>query len=445
MSRFPSWGLVALLLPIGLLVGCDASPQEASPEAAAFALSVPDGSPVLLQAEARRDGLTLDAALARVAERMPGFAGVYVDAEDRLHVRLRDTGRSADAVAALASVFGADRITAREIVTEPAAHSFAELDAWRDRARSVFVLDGVVSLDLDERRGRVVVGVESEADQELVEARLAALDVPREVSEVVVEGPIVATATLSSTVRPRVGGLKIVSGGQACSLGFNATLGGTDGFVTASHCTGEMGVSNGVGFSQGSNSIGNETVDPPFFTHAEVFDCFVGFECRWSDAAFADYSVESYPGVARTTSRGRVTGSVTFPSMDNVFNVMTYKDYPFVGEPLDKMGWRTGWTYGNVERACIDREYPEADRPDTIMLCQGLVDAGGDEGDSGGTVFRLFQDRETSGRVIVYGVTWAVTEDKRKFFFSPMVNIFDDFERAGHSNLSVSTTFGSGF
>lgn len=71
-----------------------------------------------------------------------------------------------------------------------------------------------------------------------------------------------------------------------CTLGFNAVRNGVLGFVMNSHCTGRHLKFDGIRMYQddvlGSEYIGKESVDPPYFTCGPNYK----YACRYSDAAF---------------------------------------------------------------------------------------------------------------------------------------------------------------
>jgi hypothetical protein len=83
------------------------------------------------------------------AQRVPGFAGMYYDADGKITVRL--VGEHG--AAAARQHFGQD-VRLRE-----AEYTFSQMQAWRNRTRGVLRLANVVSVDLDEQRNRIVVAI----------------------------------------------------------------------------------------------------------------------------------------------------------------------------------------------------------------------------------------------------------------------------------------------
>ena len=96
--------------------------------------------------------LSLDQEFARLAEGVPGFGGLYVDEEGTTHVYLVDLSREREV-----------RDLGERVEVHQGEYDFRDLFAWKAAVRDVLARPGTVSLDIDERRNRLVVGVEREA------------------------------------------------------------------------------------------------------------------------------------------------------------------------------------------------------------------------------------------------------------------------------------------
>lgn len=154
---------------------------------------------------------------------------------------------------------------------------------------------------------------------------------------------------------------------------------GTEGFITASHCTRKAGGTETTTYENGSDFIGVEHIDPQYW------GCSRGMRCRYSDAAFVkwDFHFADY-------SRGYVMKTNhNFGSIDISGDFDVYDDWhppminAAVGVVLHKVAWKTGWTTGEVTESCVDVVNAEGD----WYLCQDLFDANSAEGDSGAPVF----------------------------------------------------------
>jgi len=127
-------------------------------------------TPALARSAAPGPGpLSADAALAEVNRAVPGFGGMYVDEAGVVNVWVRDPGTAP--MGTLKRYFG------EAVRLHRGDYDFAQLAAWRNRARPVLAVAGVVLLDVDERTNRVRVGVAEGAN-----ARRAARAVRREMN-----------------------------------------------------------------------------------------------------------------------------------------------------------------------------------------------------------------------------------------------------------------------
>jgi hypothetical protein len=298
--------------------------------------------------------------------------------------------------------------------------------------RPMLALPGVTMLDVDETRNRVVVGVEpglSASEREELARRIAASDVPATAVSIEVQPPVTAMVSLQDRFRPVVGGLQILFPIDpplygVCTLGFNATRGKTKGFVTNSHCTGVEGEPDGVTYSQSLPShgdIGREVADPALFTGAPCPD---GRRCRFSDSAFAKYDNPKTSGLGRLA---RPTRQTTDPPTLTVnpptarFNVVGRLASPLAGTIVHKVGRTTGWSAGSILQTCVD---VNVSGTDITLLCQSLVAADVDSGDSGSPVFTRIGSGANAKLVgILWGGGSAGASGFRVFVFSPLANI----------------------
>lgn len=130
-----------------------------------------------------------DDLLIRVEAKVPGFGGLFVDAEGRLIVFLRDTAQLPAARAAIESVFGPSRIPSAGIRAVRGRYTVSQLKAWTERAGATLSVPGVTLVDLDEAANRVTIGVEDRSRTRAVEQALSPLKIPREAVVIQVTGP----------------------------------------------------------------------------------------------------------------------------------------------------------------------------------------------------------------------------------------------------------------
>jgi len=296
------------------------------------------------------------------------------------------------------------------------------LEVLHQRLLPVFEVAGVVFTDADETSGRLTVGVLDRGIEGLLRARVAGVGAAAQLIDVVETEPILPVATLRDKIRPVAAGLQIRFSQYVCSLGFNASLGGTTGYVTAAHCSDRQGVVDGTNYFQPLNVvsdefIGTEIADPPFFRNTN--GCPRGRRCRYSDSNFSAGAAGvgfALGSIARTT--GANNGSLV---IDGAFSI-TAEGAASVGDMANKVGRTTGWTQGTVSRTCVNTGVSGTN---IVLLCQDFVENSVqivDGGDSGSPVFR------TSGsNVALLGNLWGGSSSGTLFVYSPIANIEREF------------------
>jgi hypothetical protein len=298
------------------------------------------------------------------------------------------------------------------------AQSRQALEVRHGRLLPLFELAGVVFTDADETSGRLVVGVLDRDIEGLVRAQLARLGVASESVDVVETEPIARVATLRDKVRPVVAGLQIRFSQYVCSLGFNAVLESTAGYVTAAHCSTSQGAVDGTEYYQPLNRvpdefIGTEIADPAFFRGGA---CPRGRKCRYSDANFSAGDAAAgftLGAIARTTGPNNRSLEIAGEF------AISGEGAALVGQTANKVGRTTGWTQGRVTRTCANTGVSGSN---IVLLCQDFVENTGQivaGGDSGSPVFRI----NSSGRVTLLGNLWGGNSSGTLFVYSPIANI----------------------
>lgn len=411
--------------------------------------------------------VTLDERLMKVAERVPGFGGMYFDENGDLNIYLTEDVRTlapeaaerrkAQLEEAIVQVYGREFLSQGKVQRTPETqeqeqaavkrpelriqkgnYDVQQLASWRLKVDRALGVAGVVFTDLDERTNRVKIGIGPDATRDQVEAAIKESGVPREAITIEVTQPIYPNASLRDKFRPMPGGVQVeadtgIFAFKICTMGFNATRGSVSGFVTNSHCTTNQGGSNGTDFHQpndplfSGNHVGDEIADPNYFTGG---NCPSGRRCRFSDSAFIDYTITRGSNIARTTgwNNGSLTISSTRPRLTIVGELTSWVH----GSDLDKIGRTTGWTFGLVSGTC---QTTNVSGTDVTLFCQDRVSrlAGqtqkmSDNGDSGSPVFRW-----QGTTVLLSGVLWGSPNDGSAFIFSPI----DQIEQ----ELGALTTF----
>jgi hypothetical protein len=398
----------------------------------------------------------LDESFSVVGAIVPSFAGAYFGEGGELVVRLTELGDSARALAEVGSLL-LDRVRVdparisearkREIAMprkwrfERATHTFAELYQVRSQMfLSAFQDDDVVSLDIDERHGRVVIGVTSGA----AEARVMGASQSTLAKELVVfenEKPVALTSfsTLMYRQRPITGGYQL--GPSGCTTTIGARRGSEQLVLTNSHCSASAWALDGGQIRQNNSPnapfFGAEVTDPPTYSCGTLF---FPRNCRRADVtAYSAAGVDLFPGdtlgwapglIARTISGvhglTQSSGSLVIDSLSPYWYVVAEINYPMWGETVHKVGINTGWTFGGVYDTCKDERLSTHGRP--LIVCTDKADINMEDGDSGSPIFAMYGGYPST--VAFYGIGFG-----HKGGASGMFSNFNQIKQDLGSNL----------
>ncbi|MGH7560220.1 MAG: hypothetical protein ACRENB_04285 [Gemmatimonadales bacterium] len=409
-----------------LAAACQEAPTPTAPLAPTLSIS-----PTLSQNPSPSQ---MDVALA-----VPGFGGYFIDASGAPTVWLTDASQRAQAEQALAGFLASFGWTAADLRVRPADYSYLQLNTWYAQAwKRVLAVNGAVSTDLDEGRNRLrFTGVNASALAGIA-TTLAGLGVPGAASVLELRGPVRNAASLRDKVRPPHGGFQIQFFPLpasplvlVCTLGFNAVRSGINSFITNSHCSNVQGgtdlrtdyyqATRGGVIPVADNYIAFEADDPVYTSGGE---CPLLRRCRTADASRAQYGAGqsfSIGKIARTTLLNTVLASddTTYFRIDALnpsYRITAEQATPALGQSLNKVGRTTGWTQGTVVATCENVSITDSD---ITQLCQSLVTAFVDGGDSGSPVFGF----HTDGTVFLAGILWGSSTDlvtnEVQFIFSP--------------------------
>lgn len=419
--------IAALVL---VLVGCDQSPQQATTEQ-----NEAGSEDVEAVTQVHPDDVTTyDERMLRINQEVEGFAGVY-EQDDRYVVLSTNTasktkGNLPRIQNLIAEEVGFD-FTRKSVSTAvaPAEYDFRELMDAKDRARRLLSRDNVSYVDINERENRVAVGVTQNAS----EIRSAVSDDARITVESAKKVEFLQSLRDDYTGTFKQGGLEI--GFRDGFTTYPCTKSTTTkyydgayteyGFLTNSHCTAVQGGVEGTQYYQDaqdeSEVVGVELHDPAYFTGN---GCPSGQKCRYSDAAFVDYRVSGfdYGGIHLTNGRDRYNGSTEISGEVDV----SEPGGAGVGTEVDKVGKKTGWTYGDVTDTCVDVRVGNI-----TILCQHEVNAGAGKGDSGSPVFRSTGGGVPSDgdRVKYLGILWGGISADNIYYYSPHSQIEDELPK----------------
>ena len=361
---------------------------------------------------------SLDQDLLRMNREIPGFGGLFHDAEGRTHVYLTERG-DVSLLKRLAS----------DVQVLAGDYEFSQLYDWREELGALFALGDVVYLDIDETRNRVRVGVVagSALATGSFDKELARLGVPRAAVELVESEPFFERVhTVQGAFNPVPGGVEIGWSTFACTLGFNVRFSnaGSCYFITNDHCSNIQGVTDLTQYFQpfGGANIGFERFDPPFFVGGA---CPAGFQCKFSDSTAAVYYNASdceFGRIARTSLNSLIVDH-TNPSW-----FIVGKNYaPGFNQRHLKQGRSTGLTSAALNATCVN---VQAAGTNIVRLCQNLVGASPGPvillpGDSGSPVFTIAPGSNL--KVLLAGILWGGTAANDIYVYSPIANVETDF------------------
>jgi hypothetical protein len=377
---------------------------------------------------------SIDDLLAEVAGQVPAFGGMFLDANGQLAIYLTDERQLDAARDAVAAVFGRDRVDVTNARALRARYSFSELKRWHDRHRlETLAVPGVVMTAIDKKGNRLRVGVESTAVTRALAGVLAGAGVPAEAVEIVVMDPVLPLQKLTDSHRPLLGGLQIgrlASNGlvNGCTLGLLAVRKGQAGFVTNSHCTEDMGVTEGSVFHQAAPDgasdnlrVGIEVADPPFFPGN---GCPAGKWCRYSDSAFIARSGGASQSIPLVEG---AFGQLAMPdntlSIVSEYHIVGKVLVPIDGEKVKKVGKTTGLSSGEIICTCADFNFGDSGR---TFLCQNLVEQSqpAEKGDSGAPVFQKTEGPQPwLPGAKLFGIAWGGTGNQYSFSAVPFIEV----------------------
>lgn len=200
--------------------------------------------------------------------------------------------------------------------------------------------------------------------------------------------------------------------------------------MTASHCTDMYFDTDGSHIYQpayvANAHIGREIIDPPPNTVCGEFS-----SCRRSDAAMIaadDTLTHQFGAIARTQCVGyEQPGCLDVPFGPGGRFWITAKAVDSTqpaGETVDKVGQRTGWTWGTIEHSCVDW-YVVGKK----LLCQWIAHLYAGQGDSGAPIGFA---TPWLGEWELFGVLWggilgADEEEGQTAIYSTIQGIEYDF------------------
>lgn len=378
--------------------------------------------------------------MVELARLIPGFGGLYLSFPSLKPGERRDprgpvqantyltvAGDAKQARKAVRDRLESEGYSVASVRIVQAAYEFEQLQQWRDKLRSGIRTQGlgIVSLDADEAKNQITVGVETEMAARKFHRLLArATTVPGEAVVIRVLGRVTKRqSNLQSTFRPVPGGV-VIAGFEECTLGFNVIQGGMHRFTTASHCSSIEFGNDGTSFRQaiGGSVVGQEYSDP---TPHPASTCSYDWPCRYSDVTMVTYSPSSLSEFGKIAATTNQTGSITIDPNRPRLRLIDVRRGIYVGNVVDKIGSFGGWTFGNVTSTCVDWIGYGGSPGFADLLCVDAANYLDFGGDSGAPILIWYLD----DRAEIAGVHAAIRGSEA--IFSPIEGIEFDFGTLG--------------
>jgi hypothetical protein len=402
-----------------------------------------------------------EAEFHELAAELPGFGGYFYDAAGNLVAYVADL-RQADAArerlgrtlhAKNASIPPERRRPGADVVLRQGRFSFPQLASWRDLLSDSVLnhVEGAAYVDADEQQNRIVVGIDRPGARGLVLQRALRFGVPEDglLIETSAEAelepgrytePLASyhTPTLFTQPYPMMGGMAVdwrQPGDNElfpnwCTIAFTTIYQGRIAAVTNSHCSGDRGRVDGTMYFYDLRE-GPEVKDPAFGNNC---DWMIWQGCRNADAnLFAmDSAIAGIGYIARPKLRHNTKSDERLYKEIDVANPrlkITGTSTSRVGSIVDKVGGRTGWTYGAVTKTCVD----VSTNFNTKFRCQHFSSYPSAKGDSGSPVFYW------NGNTVEFlGISWAAGSDHS--VYSSDDRIFLDLGTLQLTPLPLSVT-----
>lgn len=382
-------------IALSVLVACVDAPTHPSQQATSRRVSAQ------LSRTPYSHFVTYDDYMEQIAETEPTFAGMYFE-NGSLIVMSTDASRSATALrTAITEVLSDRRLSTAAIQVRPATYSWAQLYAWGKNLPGIFSVSGVTSTNIDQRTNRISIGIASDASRAPVLATLTNAGIPAVAITFHQRGVGRFTSSLADELRDILGGVRVAidTSNDYCTIGFNTVdSNGTALFATNGHCSATFGASNdGTRFWQNTpvtaERIGVEGRESILFSSSDYSGCpSSGDYCKFSDLDLGVYnagtiSSQSVGFLYRPTSRTRFDSNLTVTSGANfAIEIRGKQLYAYLGDTVDKIGSRTGWTYGPVTATCATETVTNGVN-NYYLLCSEEADLAQGPGDSGSSVF----------------------------------------------------------
>lgn len=365
--------------------------------------------------------LTPDQVWAYVARtQVPGFAGYYlVQGSENVVLNLVSGSDVERAKAFVRSELQKVKVIPTGISIKSVPYGWNQLQSWKDAAVHLLNRGDLISMDIDERIPRIIIGARDQQAIAAITPELRDIGIPDDALTVMVVPRIQKRDSLSQAfVDTAITGGMLINVyypkpgcGPNCAYinygtfgllanGFADQFGSVATFLTASHVTPYEAQVDTATFFQPAKilwyQLFNTALGPDFSDPPLIMNCTsIGYpgltRCRWADVAAVRWPSQSAATramgtVARTQWVGLngVDGSKVVDANSPKWDIIGNSGTAPVGYWVNKVGMQSGWTRGYVLRSCVD--FYDADLPKNL-ICQNEAYLRSRPGDSGSPVF----------------------------------------------------------
>ncbi len=366
-----------------------------------------------------------------------GFGGYYFHDTDKsiVYVYMKDVTKTATAEAAFRAAYSGDhQIT--QIIPVQGDYSFDQLVEWFNILDRALIASGILPAraSIREIENRIVIGLRDRHQIADVRRKMEELGIP--------EGAVVIRENYSTLLadkdsvrakwRPLVGGVQHEEGWytNTCTIGFVTERDDVEGLVIASHCTNsdeDIGGLDDADVHQpndplfGENIVAEETIDPEL-TNINHEQCPSGWNCRFSDAAFAELDSDQSLDLGEIAKPEDI-GETDVDPAGATFEITADYSGISIGDEIYYIGRTGGWQTAEVIDTCSYASFLHQVR--IICIATARVTGDSDDpagGDSGAPVIKP----GTGNNVKILGTLFAggYGEYSDEFDFSPIGNIY---------------------
>ena len=148
------------------VTGCDTPTSPIHPKTSAATI------------DSRPYAPTIDDDFAALADRAPGFAGIFYDEQGNLTTFVTSRGDTAAIRTQVANFVRSRGHAANDLKIRVADYDFRQLTNWHKALAAVWEIGPVVATDIDERINRLVIAVDDPRAAADVRAVVARLGIP---------------------------------------------------------------------------------------------------------------------------------------------------------------------------------------------------------------------------------------------------------------------------